>query len=159
MARLKTVETDPFDVIDQQILALLRRDGRSTSRQIADAVAVSEREIRDRLKRLEDEKLARVTLMLDHRVEGYTLLAAIGIKVCGRLARTVGQELAQNHRVSIVMLTSGPYDLEIQVFARDLDDLDQVVADQIAVIAGVGKVAVGVARQITKYEYQWVPFA
>ena len=148
-----------FDLTDQQIAEQLKLNGRATPRQIADVLGLNDAVVRDRLTRLEANDLLRVTLMLDHRVEGFSLLAAVGIVATGRLSREVGEELARNPRISIVMLTSGEFDLELQIFARDLDDLDSFIENQISSVSGVSRIAVAIAREIKRYDYHWVPFA
>lgn len=148
-----------IDQTDRRIVDQLKLNGRASPRDIARILGLNEADIRDRLTRLETEDLVRVTLMLDHRVEGFSLLAAVGISVAGRMARDVGKDIAKNPRVSIVMLTSGEFDLELQVFARNLDDLDSIIEHQISAVSGVSKVAVALAREIKRYDYHWVPFA
>ena len=69
---------------DEKIIALLREDGQMANLELARQIGISERSVGRHMRRLEEEKLARVVLMLDLEADGYELLAAVGIKVKGR---------------------------------------------------------------------------
>lgn len=144
--------------VDEQIIALLRADGLMSNLELARQTGVSERGIGRRLRRLEEEKLAKVVLMLDLAADGYDFLAAVGIKVRGRSPRDVGDDIARIEQVQIVILVAGAYDLEIQILSKSLDELTGLLNDQIANIEGVMTVAPSLATRISKHEYQWVPF-
>lgn len=87
------------------------------------------------------------------------LLAAVGIKVKGRAPREVGTDIARIEQVRVVTLTVGAYDLELQVLARNLDELTGLLNEQIARIDGVLTVVPSLARQILKHEYDGMSFA
>lgn len=143
---------------DERIIALLREDGQMSNLEIARQIGISERSVGRHMRRLEEEKLARVVLMLDLAADGYEFLAAVGIKVKGRLPEDVADDIAQIEQVQIVILVAGSYDLEIQVLARSMAELTGVLQDRIAMVEGVKTVAPSLATRISKHEYQWVPF-
>lgn len=144
--------------IDEQIIALLRADGLMSNLELARRIGVSERSVARHLRRLDEEKLAKVVLMLDLAADGYDFLAAVGIKVKGRPPEDVADDIALIEEVQIVILVAGEYDLEIQVLARSLGELTAVLEDRIGRIEGVMAMAPGIATRISKHEYQWVPF-
>ena len=143
---------------DERIIALLREDGQMSNLEIARQIGISERSVGRHMRRLEEELLARVVLMLDLAADGYEFLAAVGIKVKGRLPEDVADDIAQIEQVQIVILVAGAYDLEIQVLARSMAELTGVLQDRIAMVEGVKTVAPSLATRISKHEYQWVPF-
>ncbi len=143
---------------DEKIIALLREDGQMANLELARQIGISERSVGRHMRRLEEEKLARVVLMLDLEADGYELLAAVGIKVKGRPPQDVADDIALIEQVQIVILVAGAYDLEIQVLARTMAELTHVLEDRIAGVEGVKAVAPSLATRISKHEYQWVPF-
>lgn len=152
------VNEPKLTAVDEKIIALLREDGQMSNLDIARHIGISERSVGRHMRRLEEEKLARVVLMLDIAADGYEFLAAVGIKVKGRLPEEVADDIAQIEQVQIVILVAGAYDLEIQVLARSMAELTEVLEDRIAMVEGVKAVTPSLATRIAKHEYQWVPF-
>ena len=50
-----------LDAVDRQIVERLSHDARTSNRQIAAELGVTEGTVRARIKRMEDEKLIRIT--------------------------------------------------------------------------------------------------
>lgn len=144
--------------VDEQIVALLRSDGLMSNLELARRLGISERSVARHMKRLDEEDLARVVMMLDLAADGYEFLCAVGIKVQGRSPEEVASDLALVDAVQIVILVAGEFDLEIQVLARSLRELTAVLDQRIARIEGVQAVVPSLATDIAKHEYQWVPF-
>ena len=148
-----------MDAVDEQIVACLREDGRMSNLELAQRTGVSEKNVRQRLRRLEELKIARVALMLDLRADGFEFIAPVGIKVKGRAPHEVGADIAKIPAVSIVILATGAHDLEIQVLATSLEELDALLNETISAIPGVEQVTPALSTRISKHEYQWVPFS
>lgn len=147
-----------LDRIDECIIAHMRRDGRISNRDLARAAGVNEATVRARIRRLESTDAIRVVAMVDLLSAGFNLVAPVGIQVRGRAVAAVGADLAKIPQVLTVAVVIGPQDLEIQVVARDLPELAEILTELVARTNGVGRITPGLALQILKYESTWVPF-
>ena len=147
----------PLDAIDEKIIAALRLNGRIANRDLAQIVDINEATVRTRLRRLEESQAVRVVAMRDFYAMGYDALSAVGVQVKGRSAVDVGAELAKLSQVVTVNVTIGTYDLEIQVIARDLDDLNHILTHDIAHVEGVERLFPGLALKVLKYNPEWSP--
>ena len=49
------------------------------------------------------------------------------------------------------------YDLEIQVVASDIQELDRLLTDEIAHVEGVERLFPGLSMKILKYNLEWAP--
>jgi Lrp/AsnC family transcriptional regulator, regulator for asnA, asnC and gidA len=150
--------TAPLDRVDECIIAHMRRDGRISNRDLARAAGVNEATIRARIRRLETTEAIRVVAMVDLQSAGFSFVAPVGIQVRGRPVAEVGADLAKITQVLTVAVVIGPQDLEIQVVARDLQELAETLTELVAKTPGVGRITPGLALQILKYESTWVPF-
>ena len=151
-------DTDvPLDAIDEKIIAALRQNGRIANRDLAQIVDINEATVRTRLRRLEESQAVRVVAMRDFNAMGYDALSAVGVQVKGRSAADVGAELAKLPQVVTVNVTIGTYDLEIQVLARDLDHLNNILTHDIAHVDGVERLFPGLALKVLKYNPEWSP--
>ncbi|MHB9879384.1 Lrp/AsnC family transcriptional regulator [Pacificimonas sp. ICDLI1SI03] len=146
-----------LEPIDEKIIAELRQSGRISNRNLARTIDVNEATVRTRLRKLESSDAVRVVAMRDLTAMGFNAIAAVGVQVKGRSAAEVGRELAQFEEVITVNVTIGMYDLEVQVVAHDIAELDRILTDVIARVDGVERLFPGLSMKILKYNPEWVP--
>lgn len=146
-----------LESIDEKIVAALRQSGRIPNRDLARMINVNEATVRTRLRKLEASNAVRVVAMRDLTAMGFDAIAAVGVQVKGRSASDVGADLAKLDQVITVNVTIGMYDLECQVVAKDLAELDTLLTDVIAHIDGVERLFPGLSMKILKYNPEWVP--
>ncbi len=113
--------------------------------------------MRTRLRKLEATNAVRVVAMRDITAMGFNAIAAVGVQVKGRSANDVGADLAKIENVITVNVTIGMYDLEAQVVANDIEELDRLLTDVIAHIEGVERLFPGLSMKILKYNPEWAP--
>jgi Lrp/AsnC family leucine-responsive transcriptional regulator len=116
------------DAIDEQILDLLRRDGRMAVREVAQRVGLSAGPVSRRIKRLEDTGVIRgyVAIVDDARtgsLEAFTEVRLHGTTETGELEEIVRDvpEVQQYFTIS------GDPDALIHFRVKDVDDLQRVV--------------------------------
>lgn len=146
-----------LDATDGQIIALLRQNGRIANRELAEQLGVNEATIRARLRRLTEGKMVRVIAMRDIHAMGYDAIAAVGVQVKGRTVAEVGRDLAALEQVMTVNAAIGIHDIEIQVIAHGLDELDYLLTKVIAPIPGVERLFPGIALKVLKFNSEWSP--
>lgn len=152
------VPANGFDEYDEAIIAHLRRDGRMSNRDLAGLVGLNEATVRTRIRRLEAGNSMRVVAVVDLVAMGFKFIAPVGIQVKGRPAEDVGADLAKLEQVVTVSAAIGLQDLEIQLVAREMEELDELLTQTIPAIPGVARVEGCLAMHIAKYESPWVPF-
>jgi Lrp/AsnC family transcriptional regulator for asnA, asnC and gidA len=146
-----------LEPIDEKIIAALRQSGRIANRDLARLIDVNEATVRTRLRKLEATNAVRVVAMRDISAMGFNAMAAVGVQVKGRSASEVGADLAKLENVITVNVTIGMYDIEAQVVATDIKELDRLLTDVIAHIDGVERLFPGLSMKILKYNPEWAP--
>jgi Lrp/AsnC family transcriptional regulator, regulator for asnA, asnC and gidA len=131
-----------LDAIDRDILAFLKEDGRMSSSEMARRLpgAVSERSVRYRIERLRKSGVLRVTAVLNPQALGYTTVGDVLIDVAPGQLQEVAAQLVQLGQVTYVGGVVGDGDLDVQVVARDNEDLVRVSNEVIGSIPGVTRV-------------------
>jgi Lrp/AsnC family transcriptional regulator for asnA, asnC and gidA len=130
-----------LDAIDRHILALLKEDGRMPSSRMARRMrGVSERSIRYRIDRLRKSGVLRISAILNPQALGYTVVGDVLIDVAPGRLQEVAAQLVELQEVSYVAGTVGDGDLDVQVYARDTEELVRVTNEVIGVIPGVTRV-------------------
>lgn len=147
-----------LDESDEAILALLREDGRMPFREMAQRLDLNEATIRTRLRRLESSGVMRVVARVDLHASGYPFTALVGLKIKGRSTDDVAGELQTIPEIISILVVIGRNDLEIQVTARTLEMLDDLLTNKIAAIDGVVAMETALASRIAKYVQPWGSF-
>ncbi|MCE0763686.1 Lrp/AsnC family transcriptional regulator [Pseudonocardia kujensis] len=127
----------PVDDIDARLLRALVANPRGTALALAEAAGLSRNTVQARLARLEDRGVLRSEeRRIDPAALGYPLTAYVTVVVVQRLLDRVAAALAAIPEVLEVVGISGQGDLQVQVVARDADDLYRI-AGRLLVIDGV----------------------
>lgn len=146
-----------LDEVDERIIAALRQNGRVANRDLARDMGVNEATVRTRLRRLEEANMVRVVAMRDLAAMGFEFLSPVGVQVKGRSVNEVGADIARLDRVITVNVAIGTHDLEIQVVAQTLEEMQHLLTNVIAKIDGVERLFPSLALKVLKYNPEWAP--
>ena len=125
-----------IDEIDQAIIRELQLDGRMPYAKLGPAVGLSQAAVRQRVQRLIEHGVMQVVAVTDPLMLGFGLEAMVGVEVEGDI-RAVAAKLAKIDEVSYVVVTSGRFDLLVEVVCRDNEQLLAVVNDVMRSLPGV----------------------
>jgi len=143
-----------IDETDRAILDLLLRDGRMSNREIGRELGIAEGTVRQRLKKLETAKAARLRLLTDPFKLGLTANAYVRIKTAPMQARRVATELAAYPEVPFVGLTLGRFDLVAFVSTETREQLADLIDRRIAALPGVRETDVREVVGYSKHRYE-----
>ena len=132
-----TPPSPPLDEIDRQVIDALRRDGRAAFAQIAESLNVSPGMIRLRYNRLVELGYLKVVAVTNPLMMGKRTMAMIGVRTEGSKMLEVASRLSAFDEVVYVVVVSGRYDLMIEVFCRDHEDLLNFLTEKLAKVDGV----------------------
>src|ERR1043165_8258019 len=126
-----------LDEIDLKILEILRKDGRATFAEIAGQLNVSPGMIRQRYNRLVAQGLLKVVAITNPVHRGLKTMALIGVRTDGNQILKVADKIAKLKEVVYLVVVSGRYDIMIEVFCRDHEDLLNFITEKLYAIEGV----------------------
>jgi len=127
-----------LDKIDIEILKHLQKDGRKSFTDISQEMGASVGMIRNRYQRLVEEKILNIVGWTDPVKAGLNSYARVNIKVrpADKLMQ-VAEELADIPEISFLALTSGDFDIEINMTCKNNKHFLQVTNEKIRPISGV----------------------
>ncbi|MCZ2127276.1 MAG: Lrp/AsnC family transcriptional regulator [Anaerolineales bacterium] len=128
---------DRLDKIDRHIIDALRADGRAAFAQLAEQLNVSPGMIRQRYNRLVELGFLKVVAVTNPPMMGKRTMTMIGVSTDGRKMMSVAEKIAKFDEVMYIVATSGRYDLMIEVFCEDNEDLFRFMTDKLAKVDGV----------------------
>jgi Lrp/AsnC family transcriptional regulator, regulator for asnA, asnC and gidA len=143
-----------IDEIDKAIIRELQLDGRTPYAKLGPAVGLSQAAVRQRVQRLIETGVMQVVAVTDPLMLGFGLQAMVGLEVGGDM-RAVATKLAKVDEVSYVVVTTGRFDMLVEVVCRDNEQLLALVNDVIRALPGVRSAEVFSYLHLEKQTYSW----
>jgi Lrp/AsnC family transcriptional regulator for asnA, asnC and gidA len=147
-----------LDDADRKIVTQLQQNGRSTYTKLGQAAGLSEAAARQRVQRLLDGGVVQIVAVTDPAALGFRVMATIGLHTEGDLM-LVADAVAAIPEVDFVVITSGSFDLLIEIVCLDDRHLLTLLNDQIRSIPGVRSTETFIHLRLHKQTYPWPPGA
>jgi Lrp/AsnC family transcriptional regulator, regulator for asnA, asnC and gidA len=142
-----------LDEISKRIIEQLQQDGRRSYASIGKAVGLSEAAVRQRVQRLTDAGVMQIVAVTDPMMLGFHRQTMIGIKCEGDLER-VADHLAGMDEIDYVVITSGSFDLLVEVVCEDDDQLLEILS-RVRMAPTVTSTETFVYLKLRKQTYSW----
>ncbi|MBS1742968.1 MAG: Lrp/AsnC family transcriptional regulator [Bacteroidetes bacterium] len=144
-------ETSALDKLDFEILSFLQEDGRMSFTVIAEKLGVSIGTVRTRFNKLIEDGTVNIIGRVNPDKVGFRSYAHIAVFVRpATLKDKVAQKIVKMPEVSFLALTSGDYDLEVDVMCRDNNHLVDFI-NNISKIEGVFQTKTTIYFKVYKY--------
>lgn len=148
-----TERPEKLDAIDQHIIEALRKDGREAFAQIAERLKVSPGMIRQRYNRLVELGYLKVIAATNPLMMGKRTMAMIGVRTDGRKMLDVANKVSKFDEVVYCVFVSGGYDIMLEVFCKDHEDLLKFMTEKLAKVEGVRETESFIYLKIAKEIY------
>jgi DNA-binding Lrp family transcriptional regulator len=126
-----------MDHIDQQLIALLRKDARASVAALAHKLGVSRGTVTNRIRKLEDgHVIVGYTVQLRPDAQPSDISAWMAVQVEGNQTRHVIAALLGEPGVAALHDTNGRWDLLAELRAHSMSDLSQVL-ERIRLLKGI----------------------
>lgn len=109
---------------DQQILAELRKNSRSTVREIAKVTGIRPSTVHQRIRRLVDDKvIERFTIKLDNRAAEENFVVFMLVKT----DKDIDDRIFANPHIKEVFGITGEYDILLKLKFRDIEEFNDFI--------------------------------
>ena len=142
-----------LDATSKLIIEQLQQDGRRSYSAIGNAVGLSEAAVRQRVQRQIDSGVMQIVAVTDPMTLGFHRQTMIGIKCEGDLER-VADLLAGMEEIDYVVITSGSFDLLVEVVCEDDDHLLEILS-RVRTVPSVTSTETFVYLKLRKQTYSW----
>ena len=146
-----------FSDLDNAIIKILKKDGRTSNQKIADQLGVTTSMVTTRIRRMEQSKAMKVVAVSDFSAFDYNVLLPIGVDVKGRRANDVAADIALLSEVASVQLVAGKHDIEILVPLSSMNKMSDFLLNKLSQIKGVRSLDPSFAVDIIKYDFDVAP--
>jgi len=144
-----------LDRIDKRILTRLQEDGRYRYQDIADELGVTERTVRRRVETLIESGVLQIVGVTDPFKVGMNSIALVGAKVKRQHIDEIVDQLSRCKQVRYVGLSTGSYDLIIEVVMESNQELGDFLIDELTRVNGIIHTDTSLILRICKESYAW----
>src|SRR5690554_636782 len=144
-----------LDQFDRDIIRLLQQDGRMPFLTIANELGLAEGTVRRRVSKLMDEGLLKIVGIANPFKVGLQTVAIVGLKVDRGQLQPIATRLAELTEVRYVALSTGNYDLVIEVVVGSNDELLTFLVDTLRDIPGINNTGTSVVLKVAKENLAW----
>ncbi len=144
-----------LDELDREIVARLGEDARTSNRQIAEEVGVTEGTVRSRIRRMLEEKQIRITAVTNIDRYRDAAIAYIWVEVeRSDQAEKVARQLADMREFGFVGLMMGRLDILGITMVRNTEHLSRFVHRHISSLPGVRRTESTLGVNFVKHDYR-----
>ena len=144
-----------LDDIDKAIVEWLSHDARISNRKIASELGVTEGTVRARIKRMEEEKLIRITAVTNIDRFRDAALAYIWIEVeRSQQAQSVAEALSALPELGFVGVMLGRSDILVITMVRNTEHLAEFIHNNISGVNGVRRTESTLGVNFVKHDYR-----
>ena len=127
-----------FDELDLKLLFELTRDGSISVPILSKKLGISASVLYSRIKRLVRKKLIKkFTIEIDDSLLGINVKASVGINRDPKFKGEIHKKLLEINEIVSISEVTGRFDILLQVYTKDLEDLHIVVIDKVGKIDGI----------------------
>jgi Lrp/AsnC family transcriptional regulator, regulator for asnA, asnC and gidA len=142
-----------FDELDMRILAELTNDASISVPQLSKKLNVNASVLYSRIKRLGKRSLIKkFTVIINEGMLGINVKATVGINRDPKLKEPIHSELLRIPEVRSLSEVTGRFDMIVNVNARTLEELHNIVIERIGKIEGIQNTETFVEMQRTEKE-------
>ncbi|QSH41280.1 Lrp/AsnC family transcriptional regulator [Lentisphaerota bacterium ZTH] len=127
-----------MDELDKKLLMQLSTDGRLKNSDLAEKLSVSEGTVRNRLKRLSESGDFRITATVNPESVSNRQLVLLGVNIAtSRELKKISEQISDLPDVDAVMITSGRYDMIIEVWLEFKTGLIRFIDEELSSVQGI----------------------
>ena len=126
------------DNIDLKILSELSNDSSISIPHLSKKINVNSSVVYSRIKRLVKRKLIkRFSIEINNKELGYAVKSLTGINMDSKKRDSIIEELFKIREVREISEVTGRFDILVTMYARNLENMHQLVSEQIGKIQGI----------------------
>jgi len=146
-----------IDSIDSKIFRLLQTNGRLPNTEIAKKIGISESTVRNRINRLINSGIIRITAIGNPEKLGFDVIGHLTISIDHQKTDRVIQALNEIPDFWYITHTVGAADFFIEFSVTSLKHLDQLLG-KIHQIEGILQINTSLLRKTIRASYGWWPY-
>lgn len=144
-----------IDEIDIKIIEILQGNSRMKNTEIAGRLDISEASVRSRIGNLLERNVIRkFTIEIAPEKIGYNSVALVGLDVTPEEYLNAANKLSKFGEIKEVYLTTGDHMIMTQIWAKDGEELTEILEDKIKKIKGIERICPAIMLEKIKDNFK-----
>jgi Lrp/AsnC family transcriptional regulator for asnA, asnC and gidA len=139
-----------MDETDDKILEILKKNSRTSYKEIARHAHISDVAVHKRIKKLEDGVLKAFTVLVDQEAYEINTIAIANIRCETGMTGEIAKALAEIEDVTEVYTTVGNFDITAKIRTADTDALKKLIETKIRAIRGINEIRTSIVFDCVK---------
>ena len=145
-----------MDETDRKIIEILRKNARSSYKEIAKNANITDVAVLKRIKKLEESIIRGYVALVDQKAYGKEITAIVSIKCEPAKSAYVAEEVAKLEDICEVYTTVGDCDIIVKIRTANLDSLKDLVERKISMIRGINEIRTNIVFNCIKEDVSLV---
>lgn len=145
--------TRPLDSVDQEIVKLLKDDGRMPFTSIASTLGIAESTVRKRVNDMIESGALKITAIVNPEAVKKSTAAIVGLHIDGSKVEDIVNKLKSCTQVTYVAACAGEYDLIIKLNLSNTEELYDFLSNQLRKIEGITSSKTSLVMKVCKEVY------
>lgn len=141
-----------IDEVDQQIISLLRADGRIPNTKIAKKLNISETTVRKRIRRLINDQFIQIVAVGNLTKLGYEFMGNLNINIDPKKRNHIISKLKKMKSIWYIARLTGSIDIDAEFSVKNQEEL-RTLFDTINDIDGILKLETSFRLEMIKNQY------
>lgn len=149
-------QVEGIDELDLKILSFLQDDGRMTFKEIATRIGVAERTVRLRVSSLRETGVLSIVGVVSPMKVGLNTMAVVQIVAEQQKIQQCINELVELDEVRFVSLTTGEYQILLEVCVSSQEELGGFIEGKLSSITGILRMNSILELKIFKNKFNFI---
>jgi DNA-binding Lrp family transcriptional regulator len=139
-----------MDETDEKILETLKKNSRTSYKEISRYAKISDVAVHKRIKKLEDGVIRAFTVLIDQKAYGKNTVAIANVRCETGMTSEIAKALAEIEDVTEVYTTVGNFDIAAKIRTADTDALKEIIETKIMAIRGINEIRTSIVFDCLK---------
>jgi DNA-binding Lrp family transcriptional regulator len=145
-----------MDETDEKIIETLKKNSRTSYKEIAKHAHISDVAVHKRIKKLEGGVLKAFTVLVDQKAYGINTVAIANVRCETGMTGEIAKALAEIEDVAEVYTTVGNFDIAAKIRTPDTNALKEIIETKIMAIRGINEIRTSIVFDCVKEEVNLV---
>ena len=145
-----------MDETDEKIIETLKKNSRTSYKEIARNAHISDVAVHKRIKKLDGSVIRAFTILVDQKAYEKDTVAIANVRCETGRTSEIAEALAKIEDVVEVYTTVGNFDISAKIRTKDTDTLKDIIETKIRAIKGINEIRTSIVFDCVKEDVNLV---
>lgn len=145
-----------MDETDEKIIEILKKNSRTSYKEIARSSKISDVAVHKRIKKLGEGVIRAFTVLVDQKSYGKNTIAIANVRCETGMTSEIAGALSEIDDITEVYTTVGNFDITAKIRTADTDSLKEIIETKIMAIRGINEIRTSIVFDCIKEEVNLV---